>query len=169
MANRFDLDLFTPYRLARAAQAVSEDFARVYRARFGLSVAEWRVLAHVNNTGSQENGEASGVSVRDVEARVGLDKSKVSRAAARLEARGLLSKCPSNTDRRLVALALTSAGRAMMAELLPLAQAYQLQLAEKLGGEFERFDAVLEQLVESFPPDDERQTGKVHRPKATEP
>ena len=102
----FELDRFLPYRLTVAAGRVSRRFARLYEAETGLSIPEWRVLAHLAQAGS--------VSVRDIHARVDMDKSKVSRAAARLEEAGLVQKLEHETDRRLVALSLTPKGGAVM-------------------------------------------------------
>ncbi len=95
----FDLADFLPYQLAVAASRVSRQFAERYRAEFGLSIPEWRVLAHLSQSGS--------VSVREIHRRVDMDKSKVSRAAARLEAAGLVEKRTHGTDRRLLAMSLT--------------------------------------------------------------
>ena len=123
----FDLESFTPYRLAIAAQRASEELARQYRTRFGISIAEWRVLAHL--------ALAVDVSVRDIQTRVGMEKSKVSRAASRLEANGYLSKTANPDDGRLVSLALTAKGRRMMKELAPVAKAYEAELMDMLGQE----------------------------------
>jgi DNA-binding MarR family transcriptional regulator len=124
----FDLDTFLPYRLAVVASRVSAAFAEVYGPRHGLSTAEWRVMAHLAN--------ASGpVSVREVFARVAMDKSKVSRAASRLELAGLIAKEEDPRDRRLVALSLTERGRAVMADLVPLARAFEARLLARLGPE----------------------------------
>ncbi|MEX2081804.1 MAG: MarR family transcriptional regulator, partial [Dehalococcoidia bacterium] len=41
------LERFLPYRLNRAAEAVSQRFAAVYRSRYGLTRPEWRTLATV--------------------------------------------------------------------------------------------------------------------------
>ena len=95
----FDLDGFLPYRLSVAANRISRRFAALHQARTGLSIPEWRVLAHLDRSGA--------VSVRDITARVYLDKSIVSRAAARLEQAGLLCKSGHDADRRLVTLELT--------------------------------------------------------------
>src|SRR6056297_1094233 len=84
----FDLGRFTPYRLAVAAEKTSEELARQYHARFGISIPEWRVLVHL----AQPIDGAETVSVRDIEARVAMEKSKVSRAAKRLEASGHIEK-----------------------------------------------------------------------------
>mgnify|MGYP006421519949 CR=1 FL=1 len=115
-AGGFDLAAFLPYRLNVLAGRVSRQLAAVYGARFDLDIAEWRILAHL----SQE----SGVSVREVQKRVDLDKAKVTRAAKRLETRGLLTKHANDEDRRLVRLTLTEAGRARVDEIVPVAERY---------------------------------------------
>ncbi|OWU84386.1 MarR family transcriptional regulator [Oceanicola sp. 22II-s10i] len=135
----FDLDGFTPYRLAVAAKRTSEELARMYRARFGITIPEWRVLVHLAHSGE--------VSVRDIEARVALEKYEVSRTAKRLEESGLIAKRGNDRDRRLVSLSLTPKGRAMMAELLPLAKAHQVELERRLGETFAQLEAGLERLL----------------------
>lgn len=138
----FDLSRFSPYRVALAAQLLSENLARVYRARFGLSIPDWRVMVHLSQSGR--------ASVRDIEAQVVMEKSKVSRAAARLERRGLIAKRQSETDKRLVELTLTGAGQAMMDELLPLAAQFQRRIEAQLGADFSCFDAALSRIIEAY-------------------
>ncbi|MGP6088768.1 MarR family winged helix-turn-helix transcriptional regulator [Antarctobacter jejuensis] len=140
----FDLSRFTPYRLAVAAEKTSEELARQYRERFGVSIPEWRVLVHL----AQPIDGATTVSVRDIEARVAMEKSKVSRAASRLEAAGYIAKTVDSGDRRLVRLALTDKGRALMTDLLPLAMAYQQQIEDRIGAAFEAFEAGLQELLD---------------------
>lgn len=135
----FDLMRFTPYRLAVAAQVLSEGLARQYRDRFGISIPEWRVIVHVAHAG--------GASVRDIEAKVAMEKSKVSRAAARLEAKGLITKRVNDADRRLVRLTLTAAGRRLMADLLPVAQAFQDEIAGRLGPALDALETGLDALL----------------------
>lgn len=139
----FDLSRFTPYRLAVAAEKTSEELARQYRERFGISIPEWRVLVHL----AQPLDGAATVSVRDIEARVAMEKSKVSRAASRLEAAGYIEKAQDAGDRRLVRLALTDKGRALMADLLPLAIAYQKEIEARIGAAFAGLEAGLEELL----------------------
>ena len=43
----FLLSQFLPYQLAVAAAHVSREFSTRYRREFGLSIPEWRVLAHI--------------------------------------------------------------------------------------------------------------------------
>ena len=139
----FALDAFLPYQLAVIAERVSREFSVVYSDRFGLSRADWRVVVHVWAAGP--------VSVREVHARVDMDKSKVSRAATRLEERGLIRKAQNDADRRLLKLTLTDAGRAMMDELFPLAADYETTLLARLGDDALAFRAMLDRLLEETP------------------
>lgn len=139
MDGPFDLDGFLPYQLAVLAARTSRAFERVYRGRFGVGVAEWRVLAHLAHSGT--------VSVREIHARVDMDKSKVSRAASRLEARGLIGKRASREDRRLVELSLTDAGRTLVAEMTPVARAFEADMLARLGDEAPAVRAAVAQLL----------------------
>jgi DNA-binding MarR family transcriptional regulator len=139
----FDLSTFLPYRLNAAAARVSRAFAERYRA-FGISIPEWRVLAHLHHAGP--------VSVRDIELAAEMEKSKVSRAATRLESAGLIAKRVHEGDRRLVSLDLTDAGRDLLARLLPVALAYQAALVAELGGTAAGLDAGLSAILRRMPP-----------------
>ncbi len=135
----FDLYGFTPYRLAVAAKHTSEQLARQYRDRFGISIPEWRVLVHLAHSGN--------TSVRDIEARVAMEKYEVSRAAKRLREAGLIERKENPEDRRLIILSLTAEGQKMMAELLPMAKAHQAELEKRLGDAFKHLEAGLEALL----------------------
>ncbi|MGR3757242.1 MAG: MarR family winged helix-turn-helix transcriptional regulator [Tranquillimonas sp.] len=141
--SEFDLDSFLPYQLAVAASRVSREFAALYRERFGISVAEWRVIAHLSQAGR--------VSVREIHDRVDMDKSRVSRAAARLEEAGYLVKAANSADRRLVALELTAAGRRLVAELAPLAREFETRVTAELGRSAPEFRRGLARLSEARP------------------
>lgn len=135
----FELDHFLPYRLSVTAGRISRGFARLYESEAGLSIAEWRVMAHLQHEGS--------VSVREIHARVDMDKSKVSRAASRLEEAGLVQKLVSETDRRLISLSLTEQGDALMQRLLKIATDYQAELVAELGELGPAFEAALTKLM----------------------
>ncbi len=135
----FDLAAFLPYQLAVASSRISKAFAERYRAEFGLSIPEWRVLAHLSQSGS--------VSVREIHARVDMDKSKVSRAAVRLEAAGLIEKRENPDDRRLLDMRLTDAGRTLIARIVPIADAYQAELVARMAEDAPAFRASLLRLI----------------------
>ncbi len=136
----FDLDAFLPYRVNVLARRLSLDLARVYETRFGISIPEWRVLAHLA-------GHAK-VSVREIHARVSMDRVKVSRAAARLEAAGHISKEVNPSDRRLVELQLTARGRALFAGIAPLALSFEEEALSTLSpDEQAQFRALIEKML----------------------
>lgn len=136
----FNLASFLPYQLAVAAQRVSKGFAERYRADFGLTIPEWRVLAHLAQSGT--------VSVREIQARVDMDKSRVSRAAARLEAAGLIEKRGNEGDKRLLDMRLTPAGRALFGRIVPIAKGYEAEVLRDLGPLAPDFRAALARLLE---------------------
>ncbi len=138
--SKFVLDEFLPYQLSVLAAQISREFSALYKSRFGITRPEWRVLAHLSQTESP-------VSVREIFDRVDMDKSKVSRAASRLESSGHILKSVNPTDRRLVELRLTDKGRAMVAELEPLARQFETEVLKRLGREAGRFRANLNALL----------------------
>lgn len=121
----FSLDSFLPYQLAALSSRVSREFAKTYVSKFGITIPEWRVIFHLHTSGP--------VSVREIFQRVDMDKSKVSRAASRLEESGLISKKTNPTDRRLVELELTLKGYELMSKITPLALDFERRLMDKLG------------------------------------
>lgn len=135
----FDLEAFLPYQLSVLATRVSNGFSDLYQQKFGITLPEWRVVAHLSQAGS--------VSVREIHQKVDMDKSKVSRAASRLEAAGYVTKRINHTDRRLVELELTQKGRAMIDELTPIARAYEAQVLAVLGNDNMQFRSTLETLL----------------------
>ncbi len=123
-----------------AADRLSAGLAKRYRDDFGISVAEWRVLVHVADAGT--------VSIREIQQRVHLEKSKASRAASRLEENGYLSKDINDHDRRLVALRLTPKGTDLMNQLRPVAMDFQAQLDQILAPFLDALDGALDILME---------------------
>ena len=139
MSARLQLDAFLPYQLSVTSNAVSRAIASTYAARFGLKIPEWRVLAVL--------AEAAALSPRDLGARTEMDKMTVSRAAAGLAGRGLVARAADAGDRRSHRLELTPAGRALHAEVAPLALALEAQLLDGLGaGELAALRASLAKL-----------------------
>ncbi|MBT2130250.1 MarR family winged helix-turn-helix transcriptional regulator [Aliiroseovarius lamellibrachiae] len=116
----FKLNDFLPYQIAVLSSRISAEFSKHYRDAYGITVSEWRVVAHLS--------QANSVSVREIHKRVDMDKPKVSRAASRLEGAGFITKTVNPHDRRLVELELTEKGREMIDALAPIARSYQEEL-----------------------------------------
>lgn len=114
------LDRFLPYRLSVASNAVSDRIAQSYRRRFGLKIPEWRLLAILAELG-EATPQALGAQTR-------MDKITVSRAAAALIARGLVSAGRNPADGRSHLLSLTADGTALYREIVPLARTLEQKL-----------------------------------------
>jgi len=136
----FILNDFLPYQLSVLSARVSKEFSAHYRERFGISVSEWRVVAHLSQT-------IGPISVREIYDRVDMDKPKVSRAASRLEKRGYVLKTKNRTDHRLVELSLSEAGRDLINEMTPIALNFERSYLAPLGREKLSFRTALETLL----------------------
>lgn len=133
------LSAFLPYQLSLTSNAVSGRIAQEYRARFGLSVPEWRVMAVL--------GDAGGLTQRDLTMRTLMDKVAVNRACKVLEDRGLASRRPNEQDGRSHLLELTPAGVDVHAQIMPLAREMERRLFGSFGHEeIEQFRTLLEKI-----------------------
>lgn len=99
------IETFFPYRLAVVAEAFSRQLVAVYGREHGLSREEWRLLFLLEDAGTLDSLRLS--------RRTSLDKVQVSRAAARLEEKGLITRDILQSDRRLRRYQITTAGRAL--------------------------------------------------------
>ena len=122
---QFKLSDFLPYLLSQASEAVGRRFAAIYKDRYGMLNTEWRVLAHL--------GQSGGLTATQVGALAQVHKTKISRAVAALEDKRFVTRSTSATDRRSATLELTKAGRAAYEDLAAIAGHYDRQLAESLG------------------------------------
>lgn len=117
---------FLPYQLSVTSNAVSSLIAERYRKRFGLKIPEWRVMAVL--------GDAGTMTQRALTAATVMDKVAVNRAVKVLEERGLIARVPNPEDGRSHLLALTGEGRAIHAEVMPLARATERELLDGFAG-----------------------------------
>lgn len=121
------LDSYLPYKLSVASNKVSALVAKSYQARFGLSIAAWRVLAILN--------EKSPLSQLEITQFAAMDKVSVSRAVASLFERNLIVRKFSVNDKRTQSLSLSAEGQAIVDEIIPLAKDIERQLITALGAE----------------------------------
>lgn len=130
---------FLPYLMSVSTNAVSDLVAGKYRERFGLKIPEWRVMAVL--------GDAGALTQRDLVGATRMDKVAVNRACKVLEDRGLAARSPNDRDGRSHHLELTAAGKAMHAEIMPLALGMEKQLFSVLTAQERRdFKAVLARI-----------------------
>lgn len=124
---------FLPYQLSVTSNAVSGLIAERYRKRFGLKIPEWRVMAVLGDAGTAGGGADGAMTQRALTAATVMDKVAVNRAVKVLEDRGLIARVPNPGDGRSHLLALTGEGRAIHAEVMPLARATEADLLADLA------------------------------------
>ncbi len=136
------LEEFLPYRLVMLAEQVSHSLSRLYSDRYGITNPEWRTLAALGQFGTITSTEI-GRSSR-------MHKTKVSRAVAELEKKGLIKRETSDADMRVAYLSLTEKGEQTYRKLVPLALQFGDRLASGLSREeMAALERVLASLMES--------------------
>jgi DNA-binding MarR family transcriptional regulator len=139
---RLRLQDYLPYRLSVAANAVSRLIARAYERRFGLKIAQWRLLAVLADEGALTQQALCGRTI--------MDKVTVMRAAQSLLRRRLVKRLPNDADRRSHRLMLTAAGRRLYQRIVPLALAYEAQLLAGIERrEIARLDRLLRRVEQA--------------------
>ncbi|MEB3415854.1 MarR family transcriptional regulator [Alteriqipengyuania sp. WL0013] len=126
MSETTRLARFVPYLLSITSNAVSERIAREYHSRFGLKIAEWRIMAVLGDTGEATQRELTELTV--------MDKVAVNRAVKALAERGLVDRAPNRSDGRSHMLELTATGRELHDEILPLALGLEERMLDGLDG-----------------------------------
>jgi len=127
----FDLADFLPYMLNQAAEGSSLAFQQIYKGRYGMLRAEWRVLFHLGMYGQ--------LTAKEISQRSKIHKTKVSRAVQKLAARRFLTRTRDDRDRRSEHLALTPAGMAAYMDLRKVAEEYD----DKLEAQFTRGEVAM--------------------------
>jgi DNA-binding MarR family transcriptional regulator len=122
-----DLERYLPFRLSVLANRVTRAVARAYSRNFRLSAPEWRTMAVLGRYGA--------MTANSVVERTAMDKVRVSRAVARLLARGRVTRRTDPEDRRRAILDLTPEGRAVYAAVVPLVLAIERELLGDLSAE----------------------------------
>lgn len=126
-ADTFDLRQFLPYLLNHAAEAVSLEFQRTYKQRYGMLRTEWRVLFHL--------GQYGDMTARQICDMARLHKTKVSRAVAALEQKRYLSRQEMAVDRRHSLMTLTRQGRQVFQDLTREARAFDARIRSDMSKE----------------------------------
>ena len=109
---KLDLFRFVPFRLNRLGAEVSAALSSEYRARYGLDIPEWRVMATLGFRDEACSAQYISQCTRT-------HKSTISRAVTSLIERQLLERVENADDRREFRLRMTPKGRALYEELIP--------------------------------------------------
>lgn len=137
--SKLTLAEFLPYQLSITSNAVSDLIARAYRGKFALKIPEWRLMAVL--------GEVASATQRELVVSTAMDKVTVNRASKALEERELIGRAPNMADGRSHHLTLTTTGRELYDQIVPMALSIEAQLATVLGsGEAKMLEAMLAKL-----------------------
>ena len=137
--SKLTLAEFLPYQLSITSNAVSDLIARAYRGKFALKIPEWRLMAVL--------GEVASATQRELVLATAMDKVTVNRASKALEERELIGRAPNMADGRSHHLTLTTTGRELYDQIVPMALSIEAQLETVLGsGEAKMLEAMLAKL-----------------------
>lgn len=112
-----DLRNFVPYQLTFLASSVSRALGATMYSKFGLTSAQWRIMAIL--------GTFAPLSTYEIASRTSLEKSLVSRTISQLTARGLVARSVNPTDKRLLMLRFSSKGRQLFDRMAAAGLAYE--------------------------------------------
>jgi DNA-binding MarR family transcriptional regulator len=112
------------YKIGQLRKLLDRYSSPAVSERFGLSLAEWRMLSHIQ--------AGKSVTAFWLCRRLQADRAEVSRACASLIRRGYVASKPNPEDARSALLELTGSGRAMFRQIMPVRLQLQRELADVL-------------------------------------
>jgi DNA-binding MarR family transcriptional regulator len=138
MADRF-IDDYLLYLLARASDEVSAAFHARLR-KYGLQVAEWRVLATLS--------DGDGMRLGDLAAAALQRQPTMTKIIDRMESAGLVERRPGTDDRRQVRIHITADGRRRVASALKDAKRHEADVLSRYGAaDAARLKSLLRSLI----------------------
>jgi DNA-binding MarR family transcriptional regulator len=105
-------DLFL-YRLSRLLTVGGTPVVRLCEGRYGITRREWRLIMALADGGTMLSSALA--------ERMHLARGPTSKAVTEMVAKGLVARRPRPSDRRLVEVELTDAGRSIFDSLFPVA------------------------------------------------
>ena len=129
------------YRLHVVANLLSRGAELRYRREFGVSLWEWRTVAHLG-------AESEPLSLNELARFAGIHKSQMSRVVTGLAERGVVLRAADEDDARGVRLTLSKAGRKLYRDLIGAASERDEIFRRCLTrDEAEAFNSVLAKLT----------------------
>jgi DNA-binding MarR family transcriptional regulator len=121
-------------------------------AAYGLTIAQFGLITTI---AEHRTRQAKDISIGALASIVGLDPTTLNRNLNTLQRAKLVEVRPDNNDRRVRAVALTSAGRQRLKAAIPAWCAAQADLEDRLGGETARalndtLDGARDRLIASL-------------------
>lgn len=129
-----------PYQLLLLAKMIDREAARQMQAEFGLSLADWRVLAYIGVTGP--------ASASTIGNKGHIDRAEISRAVSRLIDSGLVTRTPSEENRRRLIIEATPQGKEVFLKIRDQRRAYYQSIMVGIPPEdLSRVSAALESMA----------------------
>lgn len=143
VGNEIDLEIYIPALINILSTRLSSSASASYRALFGLSVLEWRILVLL--------AKKSGLSAQQVGSVVGQHKAPVSRAVRVLEGKSLVRVDFAEKGHRHE-LSITPEGMALYRASIPVALERERRLLEDFSeDEREQLRDFLKRLIARTP------------------
>lgn len=131
-----------PYQLLLLAKMIDRVSARQLNLTYGISLAEWRVLAFVCSAGPS--------SASEIGAAGEIDRAEISRAVTKLTESGFIERKVAENNRRRLIISPTSQGEAQYRKIRDERRAYfQAIMAAIPDDERERFAQHLEAVAQA--------------------
>ncbi|WP_210725822.1 MarR family winged helix-turn-helix transcriptional regulator [Modicisalibacter radicis] len=145
-SHTLDLEAFLPYRLSNLAERISQALSTIYAQQYDLTIAQWRVLAWLQQT--------QPLTAKRICQLTAMDKARVSRAVAQLVARRLVRRRRDTTDQRTLWLTLSVEGDELLATVIPRALAWERELTANLSAtEYREFFRLLAKVEAGLAPE----------------
>lgn len=139
LAGRYFSDHFFASLLTQAVNLMNQRFTVAIK-RHSLSLSQWRTLAALTN--------ADDLSLTEIIDLTSIRQTTLSRVIDGLEHKGLVSTTPRSDDARYVAVSLTPSGRAVVAEVWPVAWRHSQEALRALTEEeAEQLRVLLQRVV----------------------
>jgi len=119
----YQQDRHIPHLMNRAAAAMYAAFSDQFP--LGMSVPMWRVLAILYERGEQRQVDLSRLTFAE--------PSTISRMISALKRKNLVSRTPSETSNREVTVRLTTRGRTVVANFIPIALEHESIMTQGLN------------------------------------
>lgn len=122
--NELHLDNFLPNLIRSLSEGMTGSMSRRITGSFRLTVTEWRILLQL--------ADHQALTASDIVQYSAMEKSKVSRAIANLEERGLVARKVANDDHRVKRLSMTETGLKRYRALVPRILDWERELIDGL-------------------------------------
>ena len=116
-----------PYRILLLSKMIDRLTTKQVRKLTGLTLAEWRVVAHLAAIGKTSAARISKAAM--------VDRAEISRAVRALSEKGLIARLSDPADQRIAVLGLTDEGRSLFDATQSKRVAFFAELTDELDDE----------------------------------